>query len=96
MGSFSRTGAAANTNLGIFAANVGTLSLGNEAQTGMILRETYTDLNIPVRLPLYTIATLPAASSMSRAIAYVSDGAASKRLVVSDGVVWRYPDGAAV
>lgn len=51
---------------------------------------------MPVQLPGYTVATLPAASSMPRCIAYVSDGTANKRLAVSDGTNWRWPDGAVV
>ncbi|NYZ17829.1 hypothetical protein HL658_35250 [Azospirillum sp. RWY-5-1] len=42
----------------------------------------------------YTVATLPSAAGLS--LVYVSDGAANKRLAVSDGSVWRWPDGAVV
>ncbi|MBP2294246.1 hypothetical protein [Azospirillum rugosum] len=45
-------------------------------------------------LPSYTIATLPTATA--RGLIYVSDGAANRRLAVSDGTGWRWPDGAAV
>lgn len=48
---------------------------------------------IPV-LPSYTVATLPAATA--RGLIYVSDGAGGKRLAVSDGSNWRWPDGATV
>lgn len=43
----------------------------------------------------YTVATLPSAGTAGRLI-YVSDGAGSRRLAVSDGSVWRWPDGATV
>jgi hypothetical protein len=48
---------------------------------------------IPV-LPSYTVATLPTASA--RGLVYVSDGAGGKRLAVSDGTGWRWPDGSTV
>ncbi|GLR82220.1 hypothetical protein HUE56_00475 (plasmid) [Azospirillum oryzae] len=43
-------------------------------------------------LPSYTVATLPSAAA--RGLIYVSDGAGGKRLAVSDGTNWRWPDGA--
>lgn len=48
---------------------------------------------VPV-LPSYTVATLPSASA--RGLVYVSNGAANKRLAVSDGSNWRWPDGTLV
>lgn len=50
----------------------------------------------PFQLATYTVATLPAAASYARGVVYVSDGAANKRLAVSDGTSWRWPDGAVV
>ena len=50
----------------------------------------------PLQLPPYTVATLPAAASYPRCMIYVSDGAANKRLAISDGTSWRWPDGAVV
>ena len=50
----------------------------------------------PLQLPPYTVATLPAAASYPRCMIYVSDGAANKRLGISDGTSWRWPDGAVV
>jgi hypothetical protein len=43
----------------------------------------------------YTVAGLPAASPAGQLI-YVADGASNKRLAVSDGSNWRWPDGATV
>lgn len=43
----------------------------------------------------YTVATLPAGVAAGRMI-YVSDGGSDKRLAVSDGTTWRWPDGLAV
>lgn len=48
---------------------------------------------IPV-LPSYTVATLPSAAA--RGLIYVSDGGGNKRLAISDGLAWRWPDGSAV
>jgi hypothetical protein len=43
----------------------------------------------------YTVGTLPSAATAARMI-YVSNGTANKRLAVSDGTNWRFPDGAVV
>lgn len=43
----------------------------------------------------YTVATLPSAAT-SALLIYVSDGTSNKRLAVSDGTNWRFPDGAIV
>lgn len=50
----------------------------------------------PVLLAAYTVATLPSAATFAHGIIYVSDGTANKRLAVSDGTNWRWPDGAIV
>lgn len=42
----------------------------------------------------YTVATLPSATAQQ--LIYVSDGTSNKRLAVSDGTNWRWPDGAIV
>lgn len=50
----------------------------------------------PLQIPGYTVATLPAAATYTRCLVYVSDGTANKRLAISDGTNWRFPDGAIV
>jgi hypothetical protein len=50
----------------------------------------------PFQLPGYTVATLPAAASFTRCMVCVVDGTANKRLAISDGTAWRWPDGAVV
>ena len=50
----------------------------------------------PLQLPGFTVATLPAAASYARSLIYVTDGTANKRLAISDGTAWRWPDGAVV
>ncbi|MDH6265549.1 hypothetical protein M2360_000939 [Rhizobium sp. SG_E_25_P2] len=52
--------------------------------------------DLPPRLPSYTVSTLPSASAYSRGLIYVSNGASNKRLAISDGTAWRFPDGAVV
>jgi hypothetical protein len=47
------------------------------------------------QLRSYTVGTLPSASTAGQLI-YVSDGTSNKRLAVSDGTNWRWPDGAIV
>jgi hypothetical protein len=46
-------------------------------------------------LRAYAVATLPSASAAGQMI-YVSDGNANRRMAVSDGTNWRFPDGAVV
>ncbi|WP_343714042.1 hypothetical protein [Inquilinus sp.] len=48
-----------------------------------------------IQLRSYTVATLPSAATAAQLI-YVSDGTSNKRLAVSDGTNWRWPDGAIV
>jgi hypothetical protein len=50
------------------------------------------DQNRHFRLRSYTVATLPSASPAAQLI-YVSDGTSNKRIGVSDGTNWRFPDG---
>lgn len=47
-------------------------------------------------LPDYTVATLPDAEKNAKSLIYVSDGTSNKRLAISDGTHWRWPDGAIV
>jgi hypothetical protein len=49
----------------------------------------------PARLPSFTIGGLPSAAIAGQLI-YVSNGAVNKRLAISDGTNWRFPDGALV
>jgi len=46
-----------------------------------------------LRLASYTVATMPDAAEHARGLIYVSDGTSNKRLAVSDGTNWRFPDG---
>jgi hypothetical protein len=57
---------------------------------------TRADIAVPLRIPSYTVATVPDAATFVRCTIYVSDGASNKRLAVSDGTNWRWPDGAIV
>lgn len=50
----------------------------------------------PLLLAEYTIATLPVASVWRGGVVYLTNGASNKRMAISDGTIWRYPDGAAV
>lgn len=47
----------------------------------------------PLTLPPYTVATLPNPAVNKAGLIYVSDGTSNKRLAISDGVNWRFPDG---
>ncbi|RKD61565.1 hypothetical protein [Rhizobium sp. WW_1] len=49
-----------------------------------------------VQLPSFTVSTLPSAAANPQGIAYVSNGTSNKRLAISDGASWRFPDGAIV
>ena len=47
----------------------------------------------PIVIKPYTVATLPDAATYENCIIYVSNGTSNKRLAVSDGTQWRWPDG---
>lgn len=53
---------------------------------------TVIDASSHLGLRSYTVATLPSAAAAGFMI-YVSDGTTNKRLAVSDGTNWRFPDG---
>lgn len=57
------------------------------------LRRQLTGQGAIIQLPSYTVATLPDAATNVRGLVYVSDGTSNKRLAVSDGTNWRFPDG---
>lgn len=61
--------------------NIALLEDGSEAMTA------------PLPLKPYTVTTLPTAASWQGSIIYVSNGTSNKRLAVSDGTNWRWPDG---
>lgn len=56
----------------------------------------YVESAAPFRLPTYTVATLPSASTFARCLIFVSDGSTSRRFAISDGSSWRWPDGEVV
>jgi hypothetical protein len=68
-----------------------------EHATGMSMfgANVVIDQNRHLRLRSYTVATVPSASPAGQLI-YVSNGTSNKRLAVSDGSNWRWPDGVAV
>lgn len=41
----------------------------------------------------YTVATVPVAADNENGLIIVSDGSVNRRLAVSDGTNWRFPDG---
>ncbi|CAO3426702.1 hypothetical protein [Azospirillum argentinense] len=53
------------------------------------------DANSHLGLRPYTVATLPSAAAADRLIS-VSNGSSNRRLAISDGTNWRWPDGAVV
>nr|WP_246686806.1 sialate O-acetylesterase [Mesorhizobium sp. B2-4-19] len=53
------------------------------------------DANSHLNFRSYTVATVPSASVAGQAI-YVSNGTSNKRMAISDGTNWRWPDGAIV
>ena len=68
-----------------FAA-AGDLKMGGSGGTIVITAERHPQLRS------YTVGTLPSAATAGQLI-YVSNGNANRRLAVSDGTNWRFPDG---
>ncbi len=54
------------------------------------------DENSHLGLRSYTVATLPSAAAGTGRLVHVADGSSGRRLAVSDGAVWRFPDGTIV
>jgi hypothetical protein len=105
------TDAGVDTGKWLWDVNGGVLTLSamNDAENSFstplrIARTgaTVTSFNaqVPFGLPSYTVAQLlastPAASAWPRGMVYVSDGTGNKRMAISDGTNWRFPDGAIV
>lgn len=67
----------------------GNMFAGSGASTNVVTGSGH------LRLRSYTVATLPSAAAANQII-YVSDGTSNKRVAVSDGTNWRFPDGNAV
>lgn len=65
--------------------NAGVISHRNNAQTIVSAASHLT-------LRPYTVATLPSAANAGELI-YISDGSTNRRMAVSDGTNWRFPDG---
>lgn len=53
------------------------------------------DASSHLALRAYTVATLPSPAAAGRLI-HVSNGSSNRRLAVSDGAAWRFPDGTVV
>ncbi len=74
-------------------------NLGN-ATDGTIIRGAQLDFDSIPKLKTYTAAELlaatPSAVAHPRGLVYVSNGTGNKRLAISDGAAWRFPDGAVV
>jgi hypothetical protein len=70
------------------------MSWGNSLVSA--LTAAFAQLQQPQALPRYTIATLPNAKPYDGVLVYVTDGAANKKVAVSDGIRFRYMDGTAV
>lgn len=89
-------GPGANVQMIIATKGTSTGNLRGGASTVL----TWSSVNIGVTRPLllasFTVATVPAAATHPAGIIYVSDGTTNKRLAVSDGTNWRWPDGAIV
>lgn len=75
-------------------ATVFGLSHDGNMQMGAAL-DVVIGANRHFRLRSYTVAGLPSAATAGELI-YVSNGTGNKRLAVSDGTNWRFPDGAVV
>lgn len=78
---------------GIVSALVRELSYNANRANVMLAGDGSEAATAPVLLKAYTVTTLPSASAYTAGIIYVSNGTANKRLAVSDGTNWRFPDG---
>ena len=49
--------------------------------------------NTPVKLPPYTVLTVPPPANWAECLIYVTNGASGLSVAVSDGTNWRWMDG---
>lgn len=65
---------------------------------GLAIFSTFIQTGLPLTLKDYTVSTLPdpTAFGLEGSTIYVKDGTLNKRFAISDGVVYRWPDGLAV
>lgn len=74
-------------------------ALEYDPTTGLKVGPAGALVNFPngtTKLPAFTVATLPNAATYQWGLIAVTDGTANKRLAISDGTNWRWPDGAIV
>ena len=90
--------ATANTILGLRSNADGTADIQHQGTNRLAFpfNVARVDQSVPQRLPAYTVATLPNVATYAQCLIYVSDGTSNKRLAISDGTNWRWPDGAVV
>lgn len=88
------TGSSTGSSLIFQTPNSTTSGTGAQTQTTRVtINETGITGAVPFMPPVYTVATLPSAATFTNGLIIVSDGTANKRLAISDGTNWRFPDG---
>ena len=60
---------------------------------GSLSKDGSEPMAAPLPAARFTVATLPSASANTGGFIFVSNGTANKRLAISDGTNWRWPDG---
>lgn len=60
---------------------------------GLLPKDGTERATAPLPLAVYTVTTLPSASVYTNCLIVVSNGTGNKRLALSDGTNWRFPDG---
>lgn len=71
------------------AQGAAAVTLGNELGNGATITNAEVNCLAPMRLPTFTVAGLPLASSYARAVVYVSNESGGAVLAFSDGTNWR-------
>jgi len=85
----------ATRSIGLRALGTGSAQLGNDAQPAALsASDTRLDAAVPLRLPGYTVATLPASGVSSGDMVRVTDR--NNRVAIRDGSTWRFMDGTSV
>lgn len=77
----------------LVAAITREMNYANARSNSLLAADGTEEATGPLLLASYTVTTLPSAATFKTGIIYVSNGTANKRLAVSDGTNWRFPDG---
>lgn len=80
---------AGNNNITIGDTDVGSIAFNADGTTRLTLSTSLLTSTLPVRVPSYTVGTVPAANAGAGQIIYISDEMGGATVAFSDGTNWK-------